>query len=68
MSGAVGTQQPAQRWLVFTEHGVELQPTGNRGLAWQFHRAVEPYRRRATIVTETMYDRLYASSQEGVSE
>lgn len=53
-------QTPIQRWLVLTEHGVELQPTGCRGLVDQFAKAVEPYRRRTTVVSETRYRRVRA--------
>jgi hypothetical protein len=58
--GARMRQAPLQRWLVLTEHGVELQPTGNRGLAWQFATAVRPFRRRTTVVSETRYQRVRA--------
>jgi hypothetical protein len=53
-------QAQLQRWLVLTEHGVELQPTGSRGLAGEFATAVRPFRRRTTVVSETRYQRARA--------
>lgn len=52
-------QAPAQRWLVLTEFGVELQPLGNRGIVEQFADAIRPYRHRLTVVTETRYKEVY---------
>lgn len=52
-------QAPIQRWLVLTEHGVELQPVGNRGLVERTAKKLRPFRRRTTVVTATAYNRAY---------
>lgn len=55
-------QAPINRWLVLTEFGVELQPTGRLPTAQIFAREVGPYRRKCSVVNEQAYKRAYGFS------